>query len=162
MAVAPLIVFPDPDSLGPPHLKIAGLELWVHDRRSPKAQDYWEGNWLLVTARCTATGANVWTTGPMLRVPDVVRWADALDQLHQGKPEGVATLTSDEPNLTAVIPTDRAGQLQLVVDITPDPLTQEHRLRFAVERSALRDLVGQCRAIVKAYPVRDPDGARDS
>ena len=163
MAVAALIVFPDPDSLGPAHLKIAGLELWVHDRRSPKAQDYWEGNWLLVTARCTTTGANVWTTGPMLRVPDVVRWADALDQLHQGKPEGVATLSSDEPNLTAVIrSTDRAGQLQLVVDITPDPLTQEHRLRFAVERSALPDLVRQCRAIVKAYPVRDPDGARDS
>src|SRR3989449_9362683 len=68
MAVAPLIVFPDPDSLGPPQLKVAGLELWVHDRRSPQAQDYWEGNWLVVTARCAATGANVWTTGPMLRV----------------------------------------------------------------------------------------------
>ena len=163
MAVAPLIVFPDPDSLGPPQLKIAGLELWVHDRRSPKAQDYWEGNWLVVTARCAATGANVWTTGPMLRVPDLVRWADALDRLYaRSGPEGVATLTSDEPNLTAVIRSTDRGQLQLVVDITPDPLTQEHRVRFAVERSALPDLVRQCRAIVKAYPVRDPDGAHDA
>ena len=163
MAVAPLIVFPDPDSLGPAHLKVTGLELWVHDRRSPKAQDYWEGNWLVVTARCAATGANVWTTGPILRVPDLVRWADALEQLHRGRPEGVATLTSDEPNLTAVIrSTDRAGQLQLVVDITPDPPTQEHRLRYPVERSALPDLVRECRAIVKAYPVRDPDGAHDA
>src|SRR2546426_2605880 len=162
MAVAPLIVFPDPDSLGPAHLKVAGLELWVHDRRSPKAQDYWEGNWLVVTVRCAAVGATVWTTGPMLRVPDLVRWADALDRLHQ-RPDGVATLTSDEPNLTAVVrSTDRVGELQLVVDITPDPLTQEHRLRFAVERSALPDLVRQCRAIVKAYPVRDPDGAHDA
>jgi len=49
-----------------------------------------------------------------------------------------------------------------VVDITPDPLTQEHRLRFTVERSALPDLVQQCRGIVKAYPVRDPDGAHDA
>src|SRR5437870_5690759 len=113
--------------------------------------------------RCAATGANVWTTGPILRVPHLVRWADALDQLRRGRPEGVATLTSDEPNLTAVIrSTDRAGQLQLVVDITPDPPTQEHRLRFPVERSALRDVVRQCRAIVKAYPVRDPDGAHDA
>jgi len=91
-----------------------------------------------------------------------VRWADALDQLHRGRPEGVATLTSDEPNLTAVIRSTDRGQLQLVVDITPDPLTQEHRVRFAVERSALPDLVRQCRAIVKAYPVRDPDGAHDA
>jgi len=160
--VAPLIVAPDPDSLGPAHLKVAGLELWVHDRRSPKAQDYWEGNWLVLTVRCAAVGATVWTTGPMLRVPDLVRWADALDRLHR-RPEGVATLTSDEPNLTAVVrSTDSAGQLQLVVDITPDPLMQEHRLRFAVERSVLPDLVRQCRAIVKAYPVRDPDGALDA
>ena len=162
MALAPLIFSPDPDSLGPSHLKVAGLELWVHDRRSPEAQDYWEGNWLVVTARCAAEGATVWTTGPMLRVPDLARWAAALDHLHQ-RPEGVATLTSDEPNLTAVVrSTDRTGELQLVVDITPDPLTQEHRLRFAVERSALPDLVQQCRGIVKAYPVRDPDGARDA
>jgi hypothetical protein len=153
---------PEPESLGPPHLKVAGLELCVHDRRSPKAQDYWEGNWLVVTVRCTADGASIRTTGPMLRVPDLVRWADALDRLH-ARPEGVATLTSDEPNLTAVVrSTDRAGELQLVVDITPDPLTQEHRLRFEVDRSALPDLVRQCRAIVKAYPVRDPDGALDA
>jgi hypothetical protein len=98
----------------------------------------------------------------MLRVPDLARWATALDRLHQ-RPEGVATLTSDEPNLTAVVRSiDRAGELQLVVDITPDPLTQEHRLRFTVERSALPDLVQQCRGIVKAYPVRDPDGAHDA
>ncbi len=164
MALAPLIFAPDPASLGAPQLKVAGLELWVHDRRSPQAQDYWEGNWLVVTVRCAARGATIWTTGPMLRVPDLVRWADALERLHaQRGPEGVATLTSDEPNLTAVVrSTDRAGELQLVVDITPDPLTQEHRLRFAVERAALPDLVRRCRAVVKAYPVRDPDGAHDA
>jgi len=164
MAVAPLIFSPDPESLGPAHLKVAGLELWVHDRRSPEAQDYWEGNWLVVTVRCAAEGATIWTTGPLVRVPDLARWAAALDRLHQ-RPEGagVATLSSDEPNLTAVIrSTERTGDLQLVVDITPDALTQEHRLRFAVARSELPDLVQQCRGIVKAYPVRDPDGAHDA
>jgi len=164
MAVAPLIFSPDPESLGPAHLKVAGLELWVHDRRSPEAQDYWEGNWLVVTVRCAAEGATIWTTGALLRVPDLARWAASLDRLHQ-RPEGVgvATLASDEPNLTAVIrSTERTSELQLVVDITPDALTQEHRLRFAVERSELPDLVQQCRGIVKAYPVRDPDGAHDA
>ena len=162
MAVAPLIFSPDPDSLGPAHLKAAGFELWVHDRWSPEAQDYWEGSWLVVTVRCATQGANIWTTGPLLRVPDLARWAAALDHLHQ-RPEGVATLTSDEPNLTAVVrSTDRTGELQLVVDITPDPLTQEHRLRFTVERSELPDLVQQCCDIVKAFPVRDPDGALDA
>src|SRR5207253_2803177 len=115
-----------------------------------------------VTARCAATGANVWSTGPMLRVPDLVRWADALDQLHRGRPEGVATLTSDEPNPTAVIRSTDRGQLQLAADLTPDPLTPAPRPRFPVERSVLPGLVRQGRAIVKAYPVRDPGGGRDS
>ena len=113
--MAPLILSPDPDSLGPPHLKAAGFELWVHDRRSAKAWDEWEGNWLVVTVRCAADGASIWTKGPTLRVPDLVRWADALDRLYaRGGPEGVATLTSDEPNLTAVLrSTDRGGELEL-------------------------------------------------
>src|SRR5439155_27220274 len=110
-----------------------------------------------------AVRANGRSTGPGPRGADLLRCADALEQLHRGRPECASTITSYEPNLTAVIrSTDRAGQLQLVVDITPDPPTQEHRLRFPVERSALPDVVRQCRAIVKAYPVRDPDGAHDA
>jgi hypothetical protein len=153
---------PDPKSLGSPHLVVAGLELWVHGRRFPEAYDYWEGNWLDVTVHCAAPGASIWSAGALLRVPDVVRWAEELDQLHAHR-DGVATLTSDEPNLIAVLrSTDRAEDLQLVVDLTPDHLTQEHRLRFAVPRSALPGLVRQCRALIAAHPVRDPDGARDA
>ncbi len=91
---------PDPKSLGPPHLTVAGLELWVHGRRSPQAHDYWEGNWLDVTVHCAAPGASIWIAGALLRVPDVVRWAEELDRMQTGR-AGVATLTSDEPNLTA-------------------------------------------------------------
>jgi predicted oxidoreductase len=153
---------PDPKSLGPPHLTVGGLELWVHGRRFPEAHDYWDGNWLDVTVHCTAPGASIWSAGALLRVPDVVRWAEELGQLHAGI-DGVATLRSDEPNLTAVVrSSDGAGDLQLVVDITPDHLTQEHRLRFAVARSAVPELVRQCRALVAAHPIRDPDGARDA
>jgi len=153
---------PDPKSLGPPHLALAGLELWVHGRRFPEAHDYWDGNWLDVTVHCAAPGADIWSAGALLRVPDLVRWADELDHLH-AQLDGVAPLTSDEPNLTAVIrSTDRAADLQLVVDITPDPLTQEHRVRFTVARSALPGLIRHCRALIAAHPVRDPDGARDA
>ena len=118
MAVAPLIVFPDPDSLGPAHLKVAGLELWVHDRRSPKAQDYWEGNWLVVTARCAATGANVWSTGPMLRVPDDISIIGFDD---------VAPAAFSTPALTTIRqPMEAMGTtaVQLVID----------SIRAAVER----------------------------
>jgi len=33
--------------LGPPDLKISGLQIWIHDRDIPDAEDYWDGNWLL-------------------------------------------------------------------------------------------------------------------
>jgi hypothetical protein len=40
-----------PDNLGPPSLKIDGFALWVHGRQLPESQDFYDGNWLNVTAQ---------------------------------------------------------------------------------------------------------------
>ena len=63
------------DSLGPPALNIVGFQLWVHGRQFPNAQDYWDGNWLNVTAHCGANGASVWASGAIVMVADLARWA---------------------------------------------------------------------------------------
>jgi len=38
--------------LGMPDLKLEGLQIWIHGRQFPDAADYWDGNWLRVTAHC--------------------------------------------------------------------------------------------------------------
>ncbi|MFC4159857.1 hypothetical protein [Chitinimonas lacunae] len=40
------------EALGEPDLLIAGLRVWIHGSQFPNAVDYWDGNWLRVTAYC--------------------------------------------------------------------------------------------------------------
>lgn len=62
------------DNLGPPDITLNGLQIWIHGRQYPNDEDYWDGNWLNITAHCGSKGADVWTTGDILHVPDLARW----------------------------------------------------------------------------------------
>ena len=48
--------FADLDTLD---LKLEGLQIWVHGRQFPDLHDYWDGNWLRVTAHCGGSGASI-------------------------------------------------------------------------------------------------------
>lgn len=47
----------DLSKLGKPDLTISGLKVWVHGREYENSDDYWDGNWLRVTANCAEKGA---------------------------------------------------------------------------------------------------------
>jgi hypothetical protein len=61
------------DSRGPPALKVVGFQIWIHGRQFPDSQDYWDANWLNVTAHCGANGASVWVSGAIVMVSDLAR-----------------------------------------------------------------------------------------
>jgi len=145
---------PNPEELGAPDLKAAGLQLWIHGRQFPDSPDYYDGNWLRVTAHTGAAGASVWASGAILMVPDLVRWADQCDALAKGEGQD-AQLAPMEPELKVRIrQVDRLGHLTMQVLITPDNLTQEHSFEFEIDQSYLAGIAAQCRSIADAYPVR--------
>jgi len=86
------------DQLGTPAVRLAGFELWVHGRQFPDSQDYWDGNWLNVTAHCGAAGGSVWASGAILDTVSIRRFHDGLAGLHRTL-SGEAVLGSHEPNL---------------------------------------------------------------
>jgi hypothetical protein len=144
----------DPDSLGSPSLKIAGLQVWIHGRQFPESHDFWDGNWLSVTVHCGAKSASVWAQGAILMVSDLRRWADECELLRETL-SGTAALRPLEPGLSIVINSaDNIGHLNMQVLITPDHMTQRHSFDFDIDQTYLSDLIRDCRAIVKQYPVR--------
>lgn len=146
------------DALGPPALEVAGFQLWIHGRESPDAHDYWDGNWLNVTAHCGGNGATVWTSGAIVMVSDLARWTMALESLYESG-SGEAIFQPYEPNLWVCLrPSDRLGHLRLRVQITPDQMTQEHRFDFEIDQTYLPPLIRQCRAILQEYPIRGEGG----
>lgn len=143
-----------PDDLGEPNLRVAGFRLWVHGRRFPESADFYDGNWLRVTAHCGASGASVWAQGAMLMVTDIAAFGDASAAMHRGDGES-ASLAPIEPKLKALLAaTDRLGHMRVRVEITADHLAQAHRFEFELDQSYLPGIVRQCSAIVQQYPIR--------
>jgi len=143
-----------PEDLGAPDLKLAGLQLWVHGRQFPDATDYYDGNWLIVTAHCGSSGASVWTSGAILLVQDLVGWAQQCEALRQGE-RSEAELAPMEAELKVVVQrSDGLGHFVMNVNITPNNMTQNHTFKFEIDQTYLPEITRQCRAIEARFPVR--------
>jgi hypothetical protein len=138
-----------------PDLKIAGFELEVQGRQNPDAADYWDGNWLLVTARCQGTGGQAEVSGALLLTADIERFRDECDSMRRGTAERAA-LNSVEPKLDLKLaPTERAGEMEVAVRLKPGEGSREqHRFEYRIERNFLTEIIRECSLILERYPVR--------
>jgi hypothetical protein len=141
------------EQLGTPDINLNGLQIWVHGRQFPDATDYWDGNWLKITAHCGTDSADVWSNGPILNLPALVSWLAELEELERSL-TGEANLVPLEPDLCMKLTADELGHVLMEVQITPDKVTQEHTFRFELDQSYLIPLIESCRKIIAEYPVR--------
>ncbi len=93
-----------------------------------------------VTAHCGSHGADVWTNGAILQVPDIARWLAALEEMNQSL-SGEANLVSIEPELCVELQVKELGQISMRVEITPDHMTQEHSFQFEIDQSYLGSVI---------------------
>ncbi|GAB4224489.1 MAG: hypothetical protein Kow0062_26350 [Acidobacteriota bacterium] len=143
-----------PADLGEPDLKVAGFQLWVHGRQFSDAEDYYDGNWLRVTAHCGATGASVWAQGAILMVTDIASFGDQCNAMLRGESKA-ATLDPLEPELKLSLEAaDGLGHIRARVEITPDHLLQHHWFQFEVDQSYLPGIIRECSEIVQRHPIR--------
>ena len=145
---------PSPEQLGPPAVRLAAFQLWIHGRQFPEAQDQWDGNWLNVIVHCGQSGASVWATGAILDSIGLVRFRDELKRLHQTL-SGEAVLQSHEPNVRVrVAASDGAGHLAVRAEIAPDHLAQGHWFEFEIDQSYLPTTVAQLESALTEFPVK--------
>jgi hypothetical protein len=138
---------------GDPDLKLEGLSIWALSRQFPNSEDYWDGNWITIHARVEAPGARVDLRGPWLRSDEVEGFLDRLETLNN-ELKGVAELACMEPMLNVRVTCGSLGHIQVVVEITPDHLTQSHRFEFSSEQTYLASALRGCRNILAKYPVK--------
>jgi hypothetical protein len=87
-------------------------------------------------------------------VTDVAGFGHQCEAMLRGDATSAA-LDSLEPELkVALEAADRVGHIRVQVDITPDHLSQSHRLLFEIDQSYLQGAVKQCAAVVQKYPIR--------
>jgi hypothetical protein len=87
-----------------PDLTFCGLSLWVHQRQFPNATDYWDGNWLAISATMEASGAFVRCGGPILMTADIERFRNGVAAM-AATLRGEAELFGLEPGLNVKLTT---------------------------------------------------------
>lgn len=121
--------------LGPPSLELGGLRLWLRGRHFPWEEDFWSGDWLVVTAHCHAQGADVRAHGAFLHRGDVPRWLEACERLLADR-SGLALLWAVKPELQISLDAAEAG-VRVEVRLSSDLSSQEHVFRFPIAWEAL-------------------------
>lgn len=148
------------ERLGPPSVRLAAFQLWVHSREFPDAQDEWDGNWLNVTAHCGNAGASVRVTGPLLDTIGLAVFRNGLERVHRTG-SGEAVLDSVEPNVRVrVAASAQAGHLIARVELTPALTTQGHWFEFEVDFDSLPATVAQLESVLLQFPIRRGEGRR--
>ncbi|HUI07233.1 MAG TPA: hypothetical protein VL486_09535 [Verrucomicrobiae bacterium] len=137
-----------------PDIRLAGLSIWIHGWQFPEAADYWDGNWLRVTARCEGSGACVEASGAFIQLPELKSFASELARLNE-ELKGEATLKCIEPTISIHVEANTLGHVTVTVDLTPDHLMQKHSCIFEIDQSYLSDSLEGCRRVLKEFPMRE-------
>jgi len=137
----------------PPDLQLSGLQIWIHHRQFPNAQDYWDGNWINVTVCCEAEGSSVQVSGNIIHLPEIEKLMTDAEQMYR-KLGGKAELRCMEPELSFSLEAKDHGHIEMTVNITPDNLTQYHKFFFDIDQSFLPKLITDCKAVLEKYPIK--------
>jgi hypothetical protein len=135
----------DTEKLGPPSIRIGGLQIWVHSLSAP------DEDWINITAHCGGSGASVWVNGSILTLSAIKSWTEGCEAIVRNL-SGSAALDGIDPELLATIEiSDRLGHLKLIVNITADHLRQQHRFEFELDQSHLPSMIEQCKTVLSQF-----------
>ena len=138
-----------------PNLQIGGLKLWVRGRQFPSAQDYWDGNWLKVTARCDSASSTVSAAGPIVHLGELVQFLEECERLYESL-SGIAKLDCMEPNLSVTLMAKTSGHIDVRIHITPNCMLERHEFNESFDQTFLPPIISQCREILIEHPLRKP------
>jgi hypothetical protein len=112
----------------------------------------------LCPARVEAPGAIVEVSGPSLRNDEIARFKEQLATLDR-ELEGTAELSCAGPALNVKVICGRLGHVEVTVAITPDQVTQLHRLVFGIDQTYLAGALAGCRRILERFPIKGTPGS---
>jgi hypothetical protein len=140
--------------LGEPDLVIAGLKIWIHGRQFPDSTDYWDGNWLRVTAYCNSPNAMVKTGGPIIHLGEISGLLKGCEQLYSSL-NGEAGLDCMEQELNVKLRAESGGSIKTKISVISNRLRDSHEFTYDIDQSYLPAIISACSNILEKYPIRE-------
>ncbi len=141
------------DSLGAADLEIVGLRLWVHGRQFPDSTDYWDGNWVRITAYCAYGESRVRVDGSVVHLSEIAGLLRGCENLSESL-AGRTGLDSMEQNLKLELVAKKLGRVAVDIQITPEPMRESHRFRDEIDQTSLPSIIAACSRLLENYPLR--------
>ena len=140
--------------LGEPDLSICGLRLWIHGRQFPDSTDYWDGNWLRVTAYCNYPDSVVQIRNePCVRLDELAGLLEGCERMYSTL-SGKAELQCMEPYLSVELTASSNGHIGVKLAVTPNHVAETHVYEDEMDQSYLPAIMHSCQAILVKYPIR--------
>jgi len=137
---------------------LGGVQIEIDGRVAHDCDDTWDANWLSVTARCQAAGAEVVVPAAVMTSWSIERFCRGLEELIRTG-VGSAFLASELPNLTVRVESQRPDTpITVRAELTADRAGQGHWFAFAVTRTDLHRVIGRCREILAVHPANQMAG----
>ena len=137
---------------------LGGVRIEVDGRAANACDDTWDANWLSVTARCQAAGAEVVVPAAVMTSWSIERFCQGLEGLVRTG-VGSAFLASELPNLTVRVESQKPDTpITVRAELTADRAGQGHWFAFAVTRADLDRVIGRCREILAVHPANQMAG----
>jgi hypothetical protein len=137
---------------------LGGVRIEVDGRVAHDCDDTWDANWLSVTARCQAAGAQVVVPAAVMTSWSIERFCQGLEALARTG-VGSAYLASELPNLTVRVESQKPDTpITVRAELTADSAGQGHWFAFAVTRAELEGVIGRCREILAVHPANQMAG----
>lgn len=143
--------------IGKADISLAGLSIWIHGRQFEESHDFWDGNWLRATVHVGVGPSQVWASGPIIHLSELLDWADKLRQLYD-RTCGEATMKCTEPNLSVNVSLGETGSGEARTEITPDNMTEGHWFVQTIDQSHLPAVIQGIEEVNRKYLLRGKAG----
>ena len=140
-----------------PDLRLAGFSLWIHGwevPNNPEQQDYWDANWLRVTAVYRSPGATVTVDGPILQAAELQRFLNGCRSLETTL-TGAVEFDSMDPGFRLVLTGNGRGKIELCAQLSADIITEQHQFEAEIDQSYLPDAIDALEGILRTFAPRE-------
>jgi len=141
-----------------PDLEIINLKIWIHDREQPNSEDYYEGNWLNITAECESNinkfeGSKIWTEGSYLLTWEIYGIQERLNSFYNNFEGTLEFRFMEEPFLALNFEAINSEKVAIEISISPD-VDKTHKYYYQTDKSYILEIISQCKKILSKFPIK--------
>jgi hypothetical protein len=133
-------------------IRICNLAITIHGREFPESNDYWDRNWLLVSVAYSNENTTVLAGGPIIHLSEIESFLKKLENIDKTL-QGSASLSCMEPNLSVHINMKSLGKAEMITNITPDHLLEEHRFKEEIDQSYFKEMIMNLKNVFNTYEI---------